>query len=81
MRLVQPAHQTDRVLVPERHVDNSVVAQGAHHRERSRLLPAAQRARRNEQAGVFAVVAGARPDGAGLEGNSVRKIINSDSLK
>lgn len=46
---------------PERHVDDAVMRERRHDRERRALLPTAHRRRRDEDAGVLAVVAARLP--------------------
>ena len=59
--LVQVGQFAKRRGVTERHVDEAVVRKGAHDRQGRALLAAALRGRRDEEAGVLAVVAARLP--------------------
>ena len=59
--LVQIGQGAKRGGVTEGHVDDAVVREGAHGRQRRALLAAALRGRRDEEAGVLAVVAARLP--------------------
>lgn len=66
MDLIEVRHAGEDRLVAERHIDEAVVGEGAHGRNRRGLLATAGCAGRHEQAAVLAPVATGGPLTAGL---------------